>query len=163
MRTCKYAYGTLLLRYTLYPIARLLLRKYTYKFGMNISYEAEIGGGLYVGHFGSIFVHPLYRVGNNCNLSHEVTLGQSNRGPSKGYPIIGDNVFIGPGAKVFGAVKVGNNVAIGANCVVTDNAVVVGIPGWVVSWEGSKGYINNVDYERPVLNESEVNKNATDG
>jgi len=69
-----------------------------------------------------------------------------------GVPTIGDNVYIGPGAKLFGAIVVGDNAAIGANCVVThdvpENAVVVGIPGKVISYEGSQGYINNNDDEQ---------------
>jgi serine O-acetyltransferase len=151
MRTCKYTEGWPLFRYTVFPISRLILRKYTYKFGMSISFRTEIGSGLYVGHFGGIFVHPESRIGKNCNISHEVTIGQSNRGKNLGSPTIGDNVFLGPGAKIFGSLTVGNNAAIGANCVVTqdvpDNAVVVGIPGRVISYEGSKGYVNNTDYD----------------
>lgn len=64
-------------------------------------------------------------IGKNCFLSHQVTIGR-NRG---GAPTIGDNVYIGPGAKIFGAIHIGNNVRIGANCVVfedvPDNATVV--------------------------------------
>ena len=74
-----------------------------------------------------------------------------NRGKKKGYPQLGDNVYIGPGAKIIGAIRIGNNVAIGANCVVTkdipDNAVVVGIPGKVISNQGSVGYVNRTDYD----------------
>ena len=95
-------------------------------------------------------VNGCTRIGRNCNLSHGVTLGQANRGLQTGTPIIGDDVFIGPGAMIFGSVRIGNNVAIGANSVVTkdvpDNAVVVGSPGRVVSLQGSKGYINRTDY-----------------
>ena len=90
-------------------------------------------------------------IGKNCNISHGVTLGQANRGINKGYPILGDNIYIGPGAKIIGAVKVGNNVAIGANCVVTkdvpDSSVVVGIPGKVISQQGSRSYIDRIDYD----------------
>jgi serine O-acetyltransferase len=60
-------------------------------------------------------------------------------------------VYIGPGAKIIGAVRVGNNVAIGANCVVTkdvpDNAVVVGVPGKIISFRGSQGYVNRTEYD----------------
>jgi serine O-acetyltransferase len=81
----------------------------------------------------------------------DITLGQTKRGPRRGAPTIGDNVYIGPGARIIGAVVVGNNVAVGANCVVTedvpDNAVVVGVPARVVSSEGSSGYVNRTDYE----------------
>jgi len=65
-------------------------------------------------------------------------------------PEIGDNVYIGPGAKIIGNIKIGNNAAIGANCVVTkdvpENGVVVGVPGRVISFEGSAGYINKTNY-----------------
>jgi serine O-acetyltransferase len=67
-------------------------------------------------------------------------------------PVIGDNVYIGPGAKIIGRVNMGSGVAIGANAVVTkdvpDNAVVVGVPAKVISYNGSKGYINKTDYDK---------------
>ena len=90
------------------------------------------------------------QIGKNCNLSHDVTIGVSRRGERAGVPVIGDNVYIGPGAKIFGRITIGNNAAIGANCVVTkdvpENAVVVGIPEKVISYEGSTGYINKTNY-----------------
>lgn len=59
---------------------------------------------------------------------------------------------MGPGSKIIGSVNVGNNAAIGANAVVTkdvaDNAVVAGVPAKVISYEGSRGYIDNTDYDR---------------
>ena len=154
MRTCWFIRGNLLLKYSLYPFALLMLQHYTYKFGICISIETEIGSGFYIGHFGGIFVYPDCQIGKNCNISNGVTLGKANRGRNKGFPIIGDNVYIGPGAKIIGAIKVGNNVAIGANCVVTtdipDNAVVVGIPGRVISYEGSDGYVCYTDYDEKI-------------
>ena len=86
-------------------------------------------------------------IGKNCNLSHGVTIGVNRRGERQGVPTIGDNVYIGPGAKLFGGISVGDNVAVGANCVVThdvpENGVVVGVPGRIISYEGSQGYINS--------------------
>lgn len=65
------------------------------------------------------------KIGKNVFISHQVTIGRSKNEA----PIIGDNVYIGPGAKIFGGIKIGNNVRIGANCVVfqniPDNATVV--------------------------------------
>jgi serine O-acetyltransferase len=88
----------------------------------------------------------------NCNVSRDVMMGDTNRGKRKGTPIIGDNVFIGPGTKIFGAVRIGNNVAIGSNSVVChdvpDDAVVVGAPARVISYDGSTGYIMWTDYDR---------------
>ena len=75
----------------------------------------------------------------------------ANRGPKEGCPTIGDNVYIGPGAKLFGRISIGDNAAIGANAVVTgdmpDSAVAVGVPAKAVSSSGSSGYVNNTDYD----------------
>lgn len=151
MRTCAYLKSHSLIRFVLFPPAWLILSHYEYKYGVSISYQTQVGSGLHIGHFGGIVVNRYAMIGKNCNLSHQVTLGVVRRGTRMGYPVIGDNVYIGPGAKVIGNVHVGNNVAIGANCVVTDdvpdNSVVVGIPGRVISSEGSAGYINRTDYE----------------
>ena len=151
MRTCRFTKSNPILKFFFFPFAAIMLHRYTYKYGISVPYTTEIGSGFYIGHFGGIVVNGKSKIGKNCNLSHGVTLGKANRGRNAGYPTIGDNVYIGPGAKIVGAVKVGNNVAIGANCVVTrdipDNAVVVGIPGRVISYEGSQGYVNHTDYE----------------
>lgn len=152
MRVCSYTKRNIFLKYTLFPIAMFILRQYTYKFGISVSHKVKIGSGLYFGHFGGIIIHPRSIIGKNCNIQQGVTLGEVNRGENKGTPIIGDNVYIGPGAKIIGAVKVGNNVAIGSNCVVTkdveDNGVVVGVPGKVISYKGSTGYISRIDYDK---------------
>jgi serine O-acetyltransferase len=151
MRTCLYASENRLLRRALYPVARLMLRRYRYKYGIAIPFTTSIGSGFYIGHFGSIIVHRKTVIGRNCNLSHGVTLGQANRGKNKGHATIGDNTYIGPGAKVIGAVSIGDNVAVGANCVVTkdvpNNAVVAGVPAKIISYKGSVDYIGNTDYE----------------
>jgi len=127
-----------------------IVSHYTFKYGISIPPETVIGSGFYIGHFGGIVVSPKSKIGKNCNISQGVTIGQTNRGSRKGFPIIGNNVYIGPGAKIIGGVTIGNDVAVGANCVVTkdvpDNAVVVGVPGRVISYDGSRGYINNTDY-----------------
>jgi serine O-acetyltransferase len=139
----------------LYFLVLLVFKHYQSKYGVYIPARTQIGPGLYLGHPTAIVVHPDAIIGKNCNLSQSVTLGQANRGERRGYPIVGDNVYIGPGAKIVGAVRIGNNVAIGANCVVTkdipDQAVVVGVPGRVISYDGVEGYIENADYERVLL------------
>lgn len=135
--------------YPLYVVAVLILNHYKYKFGITLSHATSIGSGLYIGpHMAGIVVNNFAVIGKNCNLSQGMTIGQTYRGKRKGTPVIGDNVFIGPGAKIIGD---GNNVAIGANCVVADdspdNAVVVGVPGRVVSYNGSREYVNETDYD----------------
>jgi len=151
MRTCQYTRASRVLRYCVYPFARLLLGRYRYRLGISIPPETCVGSGLYIGHFGGVVVNKNSVIGRNCNISQGVTLGQSNRGSKTGCPIVGNNVYIGPGAKIIGAVRIGNDVAIGANCVVTrdvpDHSVVVGVPGKVVSQGGSVGYCNRTDYD----------------
>lgn len=148
MRACAYLRQHPVLR-VFFPLAWLVNRHQQIRFGIGISYKTKIGPGLYIGHEGGIVVSKHVVIGRNCNLSHQVTIGVSRRGARAGVPTIGDNVYIGPGAKLFGAVVVGTNAAIGANCVVThdvpENAVVVGIPGKVISYEGSTGYINQTN------------------
>jgi serine O-acetyltransferase len=137
MRTSLFLRGHVFL-YAFYLISRLINIRYTYKYGIDVPYNTGIGPGFYIGHFGGIVVNYRSIIGANCNISPGVILGQSNRGSNKGYPIIGDNVFIGPGAKIFGKIRIGHN---------PDNGVVVGSHAKVISYNGSRGYINRIDYE----------------
>ena len=152
LRLCRYlkVRPPRLLFWPLYRIALRMLTHYKYKFGCSIPHSTSIGRGLYLGHIRDIIINERAVIGDNCNISQGVTIGQANRGRRKGTPVIGRHVYIGPGAKIVGAVQVGDHVAIGANCVVTedvpDYAVVVGVPGRVISFEGSAGYVNLTDY-----------------
>ena len=136
----------------LYYVVRYIQRIYMVRFGFEISPETVVGSGLYIGHLGCITISRYAVIGRNCNISQGVTIGATQRGEKAGAPTIGDNVYIGPGARVIGKITIGNNVAIGANSVVNkdipDNSVVVGMPARVVNSEGSIGYINNTDYDR---------------
>ncbi|MGC4041479.1 MAG: serine acetyltransferase [Flavobacterium sp.] len=99
----------------------LWLRRLKVKYGFDISYRTQIGKGFYIGHFGNIVIHGDTVIGENCNISQGITIGINNYGEKKGIPTIGNYVFIGPNAGVFGNITIGNNVTIGANAVVTDN------------------------------------------
>ena len=104
--------------------------------GIEIPRSAQIGAGFYIGHFGGIMICPQAIIGKNCNISQGVTIGLSGKGDKYGAPIIGDNVYMAPGAKIFGMIKVGNNVKIGANAVIhkdiPDNAIAVLSPGFQI-------------------------------
>ncbi len=125
---------------------KLIVRRLSYKFGIQIPVGTKIGKGFYIGHYNCIVVNNTAVIGDNVNISHGVTIGQINVGDKQGAPQIGNNVYIGPGAKIIGNIKIGNNVAIGANAVVVndveDNSIVGGIPAKVLSMKGSVGYIN---------------------
>ncbi len=96
-------------------------RRLMQKYGASIPYSAEIMGmpvfphGLY-----GIFISQGATIGKNCVIFHHVTIGSNTLPDSKGngFPVIGDNVFIGTGARIIGNVHIGDNVRIGANCVV---------------------------------------------
>lgn len=112
---------------------RLLLRHYSYKFGYQIGADTTIGAGLYIGHFGSIVINRRTVIGRNCNIAHGVTIGQSNRGPRAGTPVIGDRVWIGTNAIIVGNVTIGSDVLIApgafVNFDVPSGSIVVGNPG----------------------------------
>ena len=124
----------------LYVIGNHLIKT---RWGIEIGRQATIGPGFYIGHFSGIFVAPESRIGRNCNISQGVTIGISGQGERRGCPVIGDNVYLAPGAKVFGKITIGNNVKIGANAVIhkdiPDNAVVVLDPGFkIISFKGNQ-------------------------
>lgn len=80
--------------------------------------------------------------GNDCTIYHGVTLGGTGKDRYKRHPDLGNSVMVGCGAKVLGPIKIGNNVKIGANSVVTkaveDNRTVIGIPGKCVLQKDKK-------------------------
>ncbi|GAB6144244.1 serine O-acetyltransferase [Desulfocicer niacini] len=146
MRSCRFLKGKIWL-FPLFVFARLIHGRLKIKYGIDIPYNTSIGTGLYIGHYGGIVVNQEVVLGKNCNINHGVTIGISFGGKSPGCPRIGDNVFFGAGCKVFGRITLGDDVAVGANCVVTrsvpDHGVVVGIPGKVISYNGSAHYVVN--------------------
>lgn len=101
--------------------------------GADIPLNCQLGGGLMLPHPNGIVFHPDARLGPNCMVFQQVTLGV---GPRPGAPQVGGHVDIGAGAKVLGGVRIGDHARIGANAVVLDDvpagATVVGIPARIV-------------------------------
>jgi serine O-acetyltransferase len=101
--------------------------------GADIPLNSKIAGGLLIPHPNGIVIHPDAKIGPNCLIFQQVTIGEKDGG----IPTIGGHVDIGAGAKVLGAIVIGNNVRIGANSVVindvADGCTVVGIPARVIS------------------------------
>lgn len=88
------------------------------------------GPGLSIPHYGTIVVHGNVRAGKNCRLQEGVTIGAT--GGSHEAAVIGDNCYFGSGAKVIGAVRIADDVAVGANAVVTKD---ITEPG--TTWAGA--------------------------
>lgn len=104
-------------------------RRYQLKLGYSIPLNV-CGPGLSIAHYGTIVINGNAKIGANCRIHIAVNIGANG---GKEAPILGDNVYIGPGAKIFGAITVANNVMIGANSVVNksieeEGIVVAGIP-----------------------------------
>ncbi|MEY8200648.1 MAG: hypothetical protein RPS47_15540 [Colwellia sp.] len=102
-------------------------------YGISINPISELGKGFYIGHFGAIQIRGDF--GDFCSVSQGVTVGSKGAGKSDGWPVFGDRVYIGAGAKILGSIKVGSNVVIGANAVVTkniaDDSLAIGVPAKV--------------------------------
>lgn len=117
----------------LYLIYGFLLYRKSLKYGFQISPQAKIGDGLYLGHFGTVIVGNEVEIGNNVNLNPNVVIGRENRGARKGSPKLGNEVWVGTGSIIVGKIIIGNNVLIAPNSYVNfdvpDNSIVIGNPG----------------------------------
>lgn len=107
-----------------------------FKLKMTI-YPNTIGPGLRIYHAGDfIHVGPNVSIGKNCTLLPGVVFGNKYESPNKQPVTVGDNCYFGLGVKILGSVKIGNNVTVGANAVITkdipDNCVVGGIPAKII-------------------------------
>ena len=128
---------------------RLLLRRYSFKYGIQIPAGTQIGEGFYIGHFGNIVINARAVIGKNCNIAQGVTIGQTNRGKLKGTPTISDNVWIGTNAVIVGQIYIGRNVLISpgsyVNFDVPNDSIVIGNRCNIIeNLNATKAYINNI-------------------
>ena len=133
------------------------LQKYYYKYKIfsirkkthiQIPPETEIGEGFYIGHSGRIIINGKAKLGKNINIATGVTIGQTNRGKKKGYPTIGNDVWIGTNAVIVGNIIIGDDVLIAPNSYVNvdipSHSIVLGNPATIHHRENATiGYINN--------------------
>lgn len=116
----------------LFFLARLISQIARFITGIEIHPGAKIGKGLVIDHGMGVVIGETAEIGDNVLLYHGVTLGGTGKDKGKRHPTIGDNVIIGSGAKVLGAIFIGSNAKIGANSVVLkdvpEGATAVGIP-----------------------------------
>ncbi len=104
--------------------------------GIEIHPAAKIGRGFFIDHGMGVVIGETTEIGENCLLYQGVTLGGTGKEKGKRHPTLQNNVVVGTGAKVLGAITIGDNVKIGANSVVLHdvqkNSIVVGVPGRVI-------------------------------
>lgn len=128
---------------------RMLLSIHSHFYGFQIPPSTKIGKGLYIGHWGTIIVNGSSLIGDFCNLSPGITIGQTNRGNNKGVPTIGNKVWIGTNAVIVGNISIGDNVLIAPNSFVNisvpSNSLVLGNPASIVpKANATDGYIDFV-------------------
>lgn len=146
-------------------IAKIRYQRYGAKCGFSIPLNI-FGPGLCIGHIGTIVINKNVKFGANTRIQTSVNIGGFSRFNSnkkewnkKNAPKFGNNIYIGPGAKIFGNIEIGDNVAIGANATVfksiPNNSTVVGINNILLN----KGSIDMLHYgdKKYIPNESYLN------
>ncbi len=115
--------------------------------GIEIHPGAEIGRRLFIDHGMGVVIGETSIVGDDVTLYQGVTLGGTGKEKGKRHPTLGNNIAVGTGAKLLGNIAIGDNCRIGANSVVLrnvpPNSTVVGVPGHIVLHEGKRVVITD--------------------
>ena len=127
----------------------ILLKRYYESLSIKLGFSIPInvfGPGLSIAHYGTIVVNGNAKIGKNCRIQEGVTIGATN-GSVKA-PVIGDNVFIGSGAKIIGDITIADDVCIGAGSVVVKSIIekgitVAGVPAKKISDNDSHSNLNS--------------------
>jgi serine O-acetyltransferase len=148
-RLCKYLKAKSMVAYIpVYTLYRFICAFYS----VDLPVVTDAGPGLYMFHCYGVVINGDTIIGSNCNISHGVSIGKASRGKRIGTATIGNNVYLGPGAKVIGRVQIGDHAVIGANAVVVDdvpeNAVYASPKATLLSLSGSDAYVLH-----PIANE----------
>ncbi|HEX9870192.1 MAG TPA: serine O-acetyltransferase [Candidatus Tectomicrobia bacterium] len=127
--------------------------------GIEIHPGAHIGPGLFIDHGMGVVIGETTEVGPNCTLYQGVTLGGTSLKKEKRHPTLGQNIVVGAGAKILGAITIGDHSKIGAGSVVVTevppHSTVVGIPGRVVQRSGEK-FVERIDLDHHDLPDPEA-------
>ena len=118
-------------------LPRLISHLSRFLTGIEIHPGAKIGEGFFIDHGMGVVIGETAEIGDNVMLYQGVTLGGTSTQKTKRHPTLGNNVVVGTGAQIIGAITIGDNVRIGAGSVVIKpvppNCTVVGVPGRVVA------------------------------
>lgn len=127
-----------------YLYYKIICHNTSLKLGFSIPVNV-FGPGLSIAHYGTIVINENARIGKNCRIHENVTIGATSG--SKQAPVLGDNIFLGSGSRVIGNIEIGNDIAIGAGAVVvksftTPGITLGGVPAKVISHNGSRPHLN---------------------
>jgi len=121
-------------------MARFLSQLNRFLTGIEIHPAASIGRALFIDHGMASVIGETTEIGDNCTLYQGVTLGGTGKQTGKRHPTLGNNVVVGVGASILGAIKVGDNALVGAGSVVlrdvSPDSTVVGVPARLVRERG---------------------------
>jgi serine O-acetyltransferase len=110
--------------------------------GIEIHPGAKIGQGFFIDHGMGVVIGETAEIGDFVTLFQGVTLGGTGKERGKRHPTIGNHVVVGTGAKILGAIRIGDNVKIGANSVVLKSvpphSTVIGVPARIIKMEGER-------------------------
>jgi len=111
-------------------------------FGVDIHPCAEIGVGVFFDHGTGVVIGETAKVGHNCTILHDVTLGGTGKESGDRHPKVGNDAMIGAGSKILGNVKIGNRTKIGAGSLVLksipNGATAVGVPAKIIGFAEEK-------------------------
>jgi serine O-acetyltransferase len=123
-------------------VPRLLSHVMRFLTGIEIHPGAEIGSGFFIDHGMGVVIGETTEIGRNCTLYQGVTLGGTSLQHGKRHPTLEENVVVGAGAAIIGAIVVGANSKVAAGAVVVKsvppNCTVVGVPGRIVLMDGKR-------------------------
>jgi serine O-acetyltransferase len=127
--------------------------------GIEIHPGARIGPGLFIDHGMGVVIGETTEIGVNCTLYQGVTLGGTSLKKEKRHPTLGNHIVVGAGAKILGAITIGDHSRVGAGSVVVIEvppySTVVGIPGRVVQRSGEK-IVETIDLNHHELPDPEA-------
>lgn len=151
MRLCQCVVASAGLFKITMPVFKLLHHVAAHAAAMDLSWRTEVGGGLALTHGWGLVVNPEAKIGRNVTLFHGVTLGRRDRISSEGerlteYPIIEDEVWVGPHAIIVGGVTIGRGSRIAGGAFVTESvppySIVSGNPAAVVKSNCTPDVVN---------------------
>ena len=140
-----YRYGVLALKLRVAPLRWFAAKIYglnsfivLISSGIRLNRETKIGKDLHLIHSGNIQIHPRSVIGDRCGIQQDVTLGTNME--KSDLPTIGNDVYIGAGAKILGGVTIGDGARIGANSLVIADvpagATAIGVPARIMRYTG---------------------------
>jgi serine O-acetyltransferase len=131
-----------LYRWHIPVIPRVLSHLSRFLTGIEIHPGAEIGGGFFIDHGMGVVIGETTEIGRNCMLYQGVTLGGTSLQHGKRHPTLEDNIVVGAGAAIIGAIVIGEGSKIAAGAVVVKsvppNCTVVGVPGRIIYQDGKQ-------------------------